>query len=177
MERSMYALSGNVKARARSSPALTDRSCVTDTRRSLASTNPRCLWLIGDDRHIGPAIVDRMLLADQVEPHADSHDNPDRDQHRQLVREPVEVRHLPRRGGTKATAITDAADVRPEREDRRQQRVALGEDHDDGHTQHPTGDSVWPGGIWVAPPQHPQRREDRQGGESCGGDREPEYNA
>src|ERR1700694_6352535 len=102
MDKSMYALAGNVKAGARPSPRLTDRSCVTDTRRSLASANPRRLSLIGDDRHIGPAIVDRMLLADQVEAHADPHDNPDRDQHRTLLREPVEVRHLPCRGGAKA---------------------------------------------------------------------------
>src|SRR6266853_4821660 len=71
----MYALDGNVKARARSSPALICRSCVIDTRRSLRSARPghfgtdgRCL--------AGQNIVDGMAPADDVE------DDPDRDDDR-----------------------------------------------------------------------------------------------
>src|SRR6266480_6619707 len=95
----MYALAGNVKARARSSPALTDRSCVTDTRRSLRS---RCRHgaTVGRRSLLGPAIVDRMPATDGPEDDRDHQHDGRGAENRELILPAGDVdtthRHGPR---------------------------------------------------------------------------------
>src|SRR6266849_2247237 len=86
----MYALAGNVKARARSSPALTDRSFVTDTRRSLRAANAGYFRLRGAGSFRRPALVVGVPASDQVEPDADRDDDRHRHQYADFERPTIE---------------------------------------------------------------------------------------
>src|SRR5437870_7224479 len=87
----MYALAGNVKARARSSPALTGRSCVTDTRRSLRAANAGDFRLRGAGSFRRPALVVGVPASDRVEPDADRDDDQHGHEHADLERRSVEA--------------------------------------------------------------------------------------
>src|SRR3989442_15932438 len=94
----MWALAGNVKARARSSAALTDRSCVTDTRRSLGVANAGYFRLRGAGSFRGPALVVGMPAPDSPEPDADRDDDRHGHQHADFERPPIEAARLSRDG-------------------------------------------------------------------------------
>src|SRR5438309_2431066 len=87
----MYALAGNVKARARSSPALTGRSCVTDTRRSLLAANAGDFRLRGAGSFRRPALVVGVPASNSVEPDADPDDDRHGHEHADLERRSVEA--------------------------------------------------------------------------------------
>src|ERR1700682_3141182 len=168
MDGSMYALAGNVKARARSSPALIDRSSVTDTRRSLASANPRRLPLIGDYRHIGPAIVDRMLATDQVEGDRNRQNHTGGDEDGDLVGAAVDADTANRHG------LGDfvGEEVRPKREDRRGDHVGLAQQHGNPNADHSAANPVWAACIRVFASQHDDRGKHQDVGEGRGRDHE-----
>src|SRR2546430_6826689 len=139
---SIYALAGNVKARARSSPALTDRSCVTDTRRSL---RPRCRHrpTVGCGSLLGPAIVYRMTPTDGPEDDRNHEHDRGRAENRELVLPPwdVDTANLNR----PRHAVREQ--VRPKREDGRPDDIGLTEEHGDPGTYHAAADFVRPSDV------------------------------
>src|SRR5207302_9366532 len=123
-----------------SSPALTDRACVTDTRRSLGpwrpnhfGSNGRCL--------AGQNIVYRMAFPDEVEDDSDGHDDPHRYEDGDLKRRPVNATA----SGRYRAKHAGREQAWPEREDRGSEGVQPCGARDDPGAHHAPGNSVRPG--------------------------------
>src|SRR6202165_3096205 len=156
MDGSMYALAGNVKARARSSPALTDRPRVTDTRCSLRPGYSSQVATVGCRPLFRPAIMHGMAASHGIENHGDHEHDRRRAEDRKLVLSSVDVHAA---DGNRSGHFV-GEQVWPEREDGGRHHVGLAKEHGDPGADDAAANAIGPARVRVLAPQYDQRRED-----------------